>query len=70
MMGPVRVALKDLDRVDLTVEFARRANVMKTVPMFLEGRFGNALRLALQEATAGSHVEDLLRQGRGWKLFL
>ena len=38
--------------------------------MFFVGLFRNALRLALQEATAGSHVEDLLRQERGWKLFL
>ena len=35
MMGPVRAALRDLDHVDLSLEFARRANVMKTVPMFL-----------------------------------
>ena len=32
---------------------------MKTVPIFLFGLFRNALRLALQEATAGSHVEYL-----------
>ena len=34
MMGPVRGALRDLDHVDLILEFARMANVMKTVPMF------------------------------------
>ena len=45
MMGPVRVALRGFDHVDLTLEFAR-ANVMKTVPMFLAGPFRNALRLA------------------------
>ena len=56
-----------LAHVDLSLEFARRA---KTVPMFFVGPFRNALRLALEEATAGSHVEDLLRQERGWKLFL
>ena len=52
MMGPVRAALRDLDHVDLSLEFARRANVMKTVSMFLVGPFRNALRLALEEATA------------------
>ena len=40
---------------------------MKTVPMFLVGQFRIALRL--EEATAGSHVEDLLRQ-RAWMEFV
>ena len=57
MMGLVRAALRGVDHVDLTVE--RRANLMKTVPIFLVGPFRNTLRLALHEATAGSHVEDL-----------
>ena len=50
MMGPVRVALSDLDHVDLSLEFARRGNVVKTVPMFLVGPFRNALR-PLREVT-------------------
>ena len=70
MMGLVRTALRGLGHVDLTLEIARGANVMKTVTTFLVGPFRNAFRLALQEATAGSHVEDLLRQERGWNLFL
>ena len=43
---------------------------MKTVPSFLAGPFRNVLRVALEEATFGSRVEDVTRHERGWKFFL
>ena len=69
-MGAITTAFRQLEMVDLSVEFARRGNVMKTVPGFFFGPFRNVLRVALEEATIGSVVEDLARQERGWKLFL
>ena len=62
----VRDALIALDEVDPCRMFEQRASVMKGVPKFLRGPFRNALKFALQEATA----QDVMRQTRGWKLFM
>ena len=66
----MRAGLPQLDMVDLSQVFARRAAVMKGVPRFLWGSFRIALKLALEEIAAGSVANDRLRQERGWKLFL
>ena len=62
----IRAALEDLDSVDLSAIFSRRACVMRTTPYFLRGPFRNALRLAMEEAIRPGEVH----QSRGWKLFL
>ena len=61
----IRAALTELDGVDLTHEFTRRAAIMKTVPHFLRGPFRNALRVAMDEALEANQ----LRSEKGWKLF-
>ena len=50
--------------------FERRAAVMKTVPKFLWGSFRVALKLALEEISVGVDGHNVIRQERGWKLFL
>ena len=62
----LREALLSLDRWHLPDLVKKRACVMKSVPRFLKGPFRNALRVALEEATA----DQLCRQERGWKLFI
>ena len=69
--GPaLREALERLDLVDTTRIFALRGAVMKTVPKFLFGPFRNALKFAMEEATAGVPDRESVRQARGWKLLL
>ena len=51
---------------NLTDKLKKRASVMKSVPHCLKGPFRNALQLALEEASS----DDVVRQDRGWKLFL
>ena len=62
----LREALLSLDRWHLPDLVKRRACVMRSVPRFLKGPYRNALRVALEEATA----EQLCRQERGRKLFI
>ena len=62
----LREALLSLDRWNLPDLVKKRACVMRSVPRFLKGPHRNALRVALEEATA----EQLCRQERGWKLFI
>ena len=61
----LREALLSLDRWHLPDLVKKRACVMRSVPRFLKGPYRNALRVALEEATA----QQLCRQERGWKLF-
>ena len=61
----LRAALQFLDEVDLGI-FRERGSVMKSVPLFLKGLFRNALKFALEEASAQEDV----RQVRGWKLLV
>ena len=58
---PRGAAVRDADPCRI---FEQRAPVMKGVPKFLRGPFRNALKFALEEATA----QDVVRQTRGWKL--
>ena len=44
--------------------------MMKSVPRFLRGPYGIAMRVALEEMVAGYRSHNLTRQERGWKLFL
>ena len=62
----LRGAFLLVDDWNLTDKLKKRASVMKSVPYCLKGPFRNALRLALEEASS----EDVVRQERGWKLFL
>ena len=55
----------ELDEVDPQRNFEKQASVMKSIPKFLRGLFKNALKLALEDATAG---DDVCCQG--WKLLL
>ena len=69
--GPaLREALERLDLVDTTRIFALRGAVMKAVPKFLFGPFRNAMKFAMEEATAGVLDRESVRQGRGWQLLL
>ena len=62
----LREALLSLDRWHFPDPVKKRACVMRSVPRFLKGPYRNALRVALEEATA----EQVCRQERGWKLFI
>ena len=62
----LRAALQFLDEVDPMSIFRERGSVMKSVPLFLKGPFRNALKFALEEASAQEDV----RQVRGWKLLV
>ena len=64
--GVRSAAFTSLDEVVLVEEFDERACVMKSVPRFLRGPYRIAMRVALEEI----NTEDLLRQERGWKLFM
>ena len=68
---PPRAALVEgfasLDEFDLRTVFQRRAVVMRTIPPILRVPFGNALRIAMDEAIGGI---DELRQERAWRLYL
>ena len=66
----MREALEGLDGVDIRRIFSLRGAVMKTVPKFLFGPFRNALKFALEEATAGPPGREVVRQERGWKLLM
>ena len=43
---------------------------MKSVPHVLRGHFGNALKLALEEATWRNCRDDEVRHERRWKLIM
>ena len=62
----LRAALQFLDEVDPRRIFRERGAVMKSVPMFLKRSFRNALKFALEEASA----QEEARQVRGWKLLV
>ena len=55
-----------MDDVDVEDIFRKRGVVMKSIPFCLRGPHRVALRVALTESVAA----DLVRRGRGWKLFL
>ena len=57
-----------LDDMDPRIMFRQRASVMRSVPRLLQGPFRNALKLALAQATWENHLQDEVRQERGWKL--
>ena len=63
------VGLSELTTVDLSSEFARRAQTLRAVPACVRGRWRNALRFVLearQKARAGGDVEA---ETNAWKLF-
>ena len=62
----IRAAFAELDGIDLAMEFSRRAVLMKSVPHFLKGPYRSAMKLAMEKATQF----NLIRQERGWRLFL
>ena len=62
----LRAAMQFLGEVDPMSIFRERGAVMKSVPMFLKGPFRNALKFALEEASA----QEDARQIRGGKLLV
>ena len=62
----IRAAIAELDGIDFSMEFSRRAVVMESVPHFLRGPYRSAMKLAMEEATQLNPI----RQERGWRLFL
>ena len=60
----LREALLSLDRWNLPDLVKKRACVMRSVPRFLKGLCRDALRVALEEASA----EQLSYEERAWKL--
>ena len=65
-----RAALGGLDHVDLEVEFATRACVMKSLPAFLKGQYRAAMRFALSKADWARDAQDERATVKAWKLFL
>ena len=63
----LRMALASLDEVDPRIVFRQKSFSDAKCAQVL-GRFRNALKLALEEATWGNSVQDEVRQERGWKL--
>ena len=66
----IREALVALDRIHLPDVFRRRATVMRVPPKMFRGAYCAALRLAMNEVRAGRREFNVLKQERGWKLFL
>ena len=66
----VAMGMASLDGVDLAEIFKQRARVMRTVPLFLNGTFQSAMRVALEEAQCARDRNDDNRDTRAWKLFL
>ena len=65
-----RAALGELNHVDLEVEFATRACVMKSPPPFLKGQYRAAVRFALSKADRARDAQDERAAVKAWKLFL
>ena len=64
--GPaLREALKEIGLCGHHQDFCVRVAVMKTVPKFLFGPFRNALKFAMEEATAGVPDRESVRQADG-----
>ena len=69
--GPaLREALERLDLVDSTRIFTLRGTAMKAFPTFLFEPFRNAMKFAVEGATAGNRDRESVRQAKGWKLLL
>ena len=66
----IRAAFQDLDECNLVILFERRAHTMKSVPYFLRCGYRAAVRLALEEIVSGWDSGDVVKQERGWKLFI
>ena len=60
----------DVDAVDLSDLFERRAKVMRSVLHVLKGAFQMALRVACQEILERMEANSEVRVVRGWKVFL
>ena len=66
----IREALVALDRIHLPDVFRRRATVMRVPRKMFRGAYCAALRLAMNEVRVGRREFNVLKQERGWKLFL
>ena len=66
----IREALTTLDAIHLPDVFRNRATVMRVPPKILRGAYCAAWRLAMNEVRAGRRESNVLKQVRGWKLFL
>ena len=59
-----------LATVDVEAVFRRRAVLMKTVPVFMQGAYRSAMRVAMSEIDAGRSNSDRTRSAAGWRLFM
>ena len=59
-----------LATVDVEAVFRRRAVLMKTVPVFMQGAHRSAMRVAISEIGAGRSNGDRTRSAAGWRLFM
>ena len=66
----IREAMVTLDRIHLPDVFRRRATVLRAPPKLFRGAYCAVLRLVMNEVRAGRREFNVLKQERGWKLFL
>ena len=59
-----------LATVDLEAVFRGRAVKMKSVPVFMQGAYRSAMRVAMSEIDAGRSNVDRTRSAAGWRLFM
>ena len=59
-----------LATVDVEAVFRRRAVLMKTVPVFMQGAYRSAMRVAISEIDAGRSNGDRTRSAAGWRIFM
>ena len=66
----LQVGFRWLATVDVEAVFRRRAVLMKTVPVFMQGAHRSAMRVATSEIDAGRSNGDRTRSAAGWRLFM
>ena len=70
LTSSVMVGLESLDEVNLESVFEIRGIVMKTVPKFVRGVFGGAIKTSLQAILRGRERKDVELETRDWKLLM
>ena len=58
-----------IDRVNLQEVFESRFKVLQNCPHSVRGRFRQAVRTALEARSEAVRSQDVIGEGRGWKLF-
>ena len=64
-----KAALRQLDEIDLELEFQRRAHVFKGVPWVMQGPIRTVSLLALESIENAENSNDVVIETRSYKLF-